>query len=147
MINPIQNQALYPVLQHYTGCKISSISIDGEVLKFKTFRGDIGVVREEINGDWSITIKDEEIYKIERDIFNVLINPSKKSSLEDYIEILNELTNSSDVSYRSRILVSNILIFLQEYILNSDFLPKKSIRVGIFSVLNLKGKKFINCLN
>ena len=147
MLNPIQNQALYPVLQHYTGCKISSISPEGDVLTFRTFMGDLGIVSEDIEGNWNRTIGEEEIYKIERDIFNVLIKPNSKSSLEDYIEILNELTNSPEVSYRSKILVSNILIFLQEYILNSDFLPKKNIKVGIFSVSNLKGKKFINCLN
>jgi hypothetical protein len=147
MIDPIQSNALYPVLQHYTGCRISSIFPDGDVLTFKTFMGDLGIVKEDIEGNWKITIGDEEIYKIEGDIFNILVKPNSKSSLEDYIEILNDLYNRDDVSYRSKILISNILIFLQEYILNSSFLPKKNIKVGIFSVLNLGGKKFINCLN
>ena len=147
MIDPTQSNALYPVLQHYTGCRITSIIPDGDTLTFKTLIGDIGIVKEDFDGNWNITIEGEEIYKIERDIFNALIKPNSKSSLEDYIEILNDLSHSSNISYRSKILVSNILMFLEEYILNSDFLPKKSIRVGIFSVLNLGGKKFINCLN
>jgi hypothetical protein len=147
MFDPIQNQALYPVLQHYTGCKISSVSPEGDVFRFKTLMGDMGIVIEDISGDWSIIIEDEEVYRIEREIFNILIKPDKKSSLEDYIEILNNLTHSGEVSYRSKMLVSNILVFLEEYILSSDFLPKKNIRVGIFSVLNVGGKKFVNCLN
>lgn len=147
MFDPTQNQALYPVLQHYTGCKISSVFPEGDVFKFRTFMGDKGMVMEDISGDWSVIIGEEEVYKIERDIFNILVKPNKKSSLEDYIEILNDLTNDTNVSYRSKLLVSNILIFLEEYILNSDFLPKKDIRVGIFSVLNVGGKKFVNCLN
>lgn len=147
MFDPIQNQALYPVLQHYTGCKISSVSPEGDVFRFKTLMGDMGIVIEDISGDWSIIIEDEEIYRIEREIFNILIKPDKKSSLEDYIEILNNLTHSGEVSYRSKMLVSNILVFLEEYILSSDFLPKKNIRMGIFSVLNVGGKKFVNCLN
>jgi len=147
MFDPIQNQALYPVLQHYTGCKISSVSPEGDVFRFKTLMGDMGIVIEDISGDWSIIIEDEEVYRIEREIFNILIKPDKKSSLEDYIEILNNLTHSGEVSYRSKMLVSNILVFLEEYILSSDFLPKKNIRMGIFSVLNVGGKKFVNCLN
>jgi hypothetical protein len=147
MFDPIQNQALYTVLQHYTGCKISSVSPEGDVFRFKTLMGDMGIVIEDISGDWSIIIEDEEIYRIEREIFNILIKPDKKSSLEDYIEILNNLTHSGEVSYRSKMLVSNILVFLEEYILSSDFLPKKNIRMGIFSVLNVGGKKFVNCLN
>jgi hypothetical protein len=147
MFDPIQNQALYPVLQHYTGCKISSVSPEGDVFRFKTLMGDMGIVIEDISGDWSIIIEDEEVYRIEREIFNILIKPDKKSSLEDYIEILNDLSHSGEVSYRSKMLVSNILVFLEEYILSSDFLPKKNIRVGIFSVLNVGGKKFVNCLN
>jgi hypothetical protein len=147
MFDPIQNQALYPVLQHYTGCKISSVSPEGDVFRFKTLMGDMGIVIEDISGDWSIIIEDEEVYRIEREIFNILIKPDKKSSLEDYIEILNDLLHSGEVSYRSKMLVSNILVFLEEYILSSDFLPKKNIRVGIFSVLNVGGKKFVNCLN
>lgn len=147
MFDPTQNQALYPVLQHYTGCKITSVSPEGDDFTFKTFMGDKGIVSEDISGDWTIIIGNEEIYKIEKDIFNILVKPNKKSSLEDYIEILNDLTNDSSISYRSKVLVSNILLFLEEYILNSDFVPKKSIRVGLFLVLNLMGKKFVNCLN
>lgn len=147
MFNPIQSQALYPVLQHYTGCKISSIFPDGDDLMFKTLLGESGILTEEVSGDWIISIKDEIVYRIEKDVFNVLVKPSKKSSLEDYIDILNELFNNPDVSYRSRLLVMNILNFLEEYIISSDFLPKKSIRVGSFMVFNLYGKKFINSLN
>jgi len=145
--NPIQNQALYPVLQHYTGCKISSISTSGEDFCFRTFIGERGLLTEDQNGDWAITIGDEIVYRIEKDIFNILVKPDKKSSLEDYIDMLDGLIKSPDVSYRSRLLVVNILGFLEEYILNSDFVPKKSVRVGPFMVFNLKGNKIINCLN
>jgi len=147
MLNPTQNQALYPVLQHYTGCKILSISSEGEDLSFKTYMGDGGILKKDRRGNWIIKIGDEIIYKIEKDVFNVLIKPSKKNSLEDYIEILNELYNSSRISYRSKLLVMNILKFLEEYIIGSDFLPKSNIRVGIFMVFNICGTKIINCLN
>jgi hypothetical protein len=147
MFNPIQSTALYPVLQHYTGCKISSISLDGEDFIFKTLLGENGILKEDITGNWNIEIGQELVYTIEKDIFNVLINPDKKSSLEDYIDILNDLFNNKDISYRSRLLVVNIMKFLEEYIISSDFIPKKSLRIGPLLIYNLKGRKIINCLN
>ena len=147
MFNHIQNTALYPVLQHYTGCKISSISLQGDNFIFKTLLGENGILGEDTTGNWSIKIGQELVYTIEKDIFNVLINPDKKSSLEGYLDILNNLFNNKDISYRSRILVVNIIKFLEEYIINSDFVPKKSLRIGHFLIYNLKGEKIINCLN
>jgi hypothetical protein len=147
MFNPIQSTALYPVLQHYTGCKISSISLEGDDFIFKTLLGENGILKEDITGNWSIKIGQELVYTIEKDIFNVLINPDKKSSLEDYIDILNDLFNNKDISYRSRLLVVNIMKFLEEYIISSDFVPKKSLRIGPLLIYNLKGRKIINCLN
>ena len=147
MFNPIQSTALYPVLQHYTGCKISSISLEGDDFIFKTLLGENGILKEDITGNWSIKIGQDLVYTIEKDIFNVLINPDKKSSLEDYIDILNDLFNNKDISYRSRLLVVNIMKFLEEYIISSDFVPKKSLRIGPLLIINLKGRKIINCLN
>lgn len=147
MFNPIQSTALYPVLQHYTGCKISSISLEGDDFIFKTLLGENGILKEDITGNWSIKIGQDLVYTIEKDIFNVLINPDKKSSLEDYIDILNDLFNNKDISYRSRLLVVNIMKFLEEYIISSDFVPKKSLRIGPLLIYNLKGRKIINCLN
>jgi hypothetical protein len=147
MLTPSQSQALYPVLQHYTGSKITSISEDGDDLVFRTFLGEKGFLSENISGDWTIRIGGEVVYNIEREVFDALVNPNEKRSLEDYIDILDDLYNSPDVSYRSRVLVVNILKFLEEYILSSDFLPKRILRVGIFEISNCGGKKFINCLN
>jgi hypothetical protein len=148
MINQLQSQALYPVLQHYTGEKITSISVLGDHnLIFNTFLGDNGFVNQNTRGDWEITIESKVVYTIEKDVFEVLVKPSRKSSLENYVGILNDLFTDKKISDRSRILVFNILLFLEEYIINSDFLPKKNLRVGPFSIFNYKGNKFVYCLN
>ena len=148
MINQLQSQALYPVLQHYTGEKITSISVLGDHnLIFNTFPGDNGFVNQNTRGDWEITIESKVVYTIEKDVFEVLVKPSRKSSLENYVGILNDLFTDKKISDRSRILVFNILLFLEEYIINSDFLPKKNLRVGPFSIFNYKGNKFVYCLN
>ena len=148
MINQLQSQALYPVLQHYTGEKITSISVLGDHnLIFNTFLGDNGFVNQNTRGDWEITIEGKVVYTIEKDVFEVLVKPSRKSSLENYVGILNDLFTDKKISNRSRILVFNILLFLEEYIINSDFLPKRNLRVGPFSIFNYKGNKFVYCLN
>jgi hypothetical protein len=147
-MNQLQSQALYPVLQHYTGEKITSISVlDDHNLIFNTFIGDDGFVNQNTDGDWEIIIENKIVYTIEKDVFEVLVKPSRKSSLENYVGILNDLFNDKKISNRSRILVFNILLFLEEYIINSDFLPKKNLRVGPFSIFNYKGNKFVYCLN
>lgn len=148
MINQLQSQALYPVLQHYTGEKITSISVLGDHnLIFNTFLGDNGFVNQNTRGDWEITIEGKVVYTIEKDVFEVLVKPSRKSSLENYVGILNDLFTDKKISDRSRILVFNILLFLEEYIINSDFLPKRNLRVGPFSIFNYGGNKFVYCLN
>ena len=148
MINQLQSQSLYPVLQHYTGEKITSISVLGDHnLIFNTFLGDNGFVNQNTRGDWEITIEGKVVYTIEKDVFEVLVKPSRKSSLENYVGILNDLFTDKKISDRSRILVFNILLFLEEYIINSDFLPKRNLRVGPFSIFNYRGNKFVYCLN
>ena len=148
MINQLQSQALYPVLQHYTGEKITSISVLGDHnLIFNTILGDNGIVNQNTRGDWEITIEGKVVYTIEKDVFEVLVKPSRKSSLENYVGILNDLFTDKKISDRSRILVFNILLFLEEYIINSDFLPKRNLRVGPFSIFNYRGNKFVYCLN
>jgi hypothetical protein len=147
MFNSGGKQALYPVLQHYTGCKISSIFLDGEYLAFVTFLGEKGILTEDESGDWLVKIGEEVVYRIEGDIFNALVNPDKKNTLEDYVEILNRLCRKPNVSYRSKVLLGNIIKFLEEFILVSDFIPKKKIRIGSFEVFNLNGGKIINSLN
>jgi hypothetical protein len=137
MFNSGGKQALYPVLQHYTGFKISSIFLDGEYLSFVTFLGERGILNEDPSGDWNIKIEDKIVYRIEKDIFNVLVNPDKRNTLEDYIEILNRLCRKPNVSHRSKILLSNIIKFLEEFILNSDFVPQKKIRIGSFEIFNI----------
>ena len=101
MINQLQSQALYPVLQHYTGEKITSISVLGDHnLIFNTFLGDNGFVNQNTRGDWEITIEGKVVYTIEKDVFEVLVKPSRKSSLENYVVILNDLFTDKKISDR-----------------------------------------------
>jgi hypothetical protein len=147
MLTPSQSQALYPVLQHYTGTKIVSISDRGEELIFSNSWGQSGLLIENNKGDWEIIIGQELVDRIEKDVFEALVKPTVKSNIEEYIKILDHLTTDSKVSYRSKVLVSQILGILEEFILNSDFLPKKEIKLGSFWIFNYKGNKFINSLN
>ena len=52
-----------------------------------------------------------------------------------------------DVKYRSKILINQILKVLEDFVLNSEFVPKKSMVISPFWVFIYKGRKFINGLN
>jgi hypothetical protein len=147
MLTPSQSQALYPVLQHYTGTKIVSISDRGDELIFSNSWGQSGLLIENNKGDWEIIIGHELVDRIEKDVFEALVKPEVKSNIEEYIKILDHLTTDSNVSYRSKILVSQILGILEEFILNSNFVPKKEIKFGPFWIFSYKGNKFVNSLN
>ena len=142
-----KNSALYPLLQHYIGSKVTSIIPNHDVLSFETLLGQKGELHLEENGDWKILIGEEIIDTIEGEVFNALVNPDVKVSLEEYLDILRILGSENSVSYRSRILVMQILKVLGDYILSSPFVPKNMITIGPFIVFSYKGDKFINCLN
>lgn len=145
-LTPLQNQALYPVLQHYTGSVIMDIFLQNDVIFFNTLLGNKGEIFENNNGDWSISIEGEIIEVVEKDVFQILINPSNNQILEDYWEKLNELS-SLQLRWRSKTLLNGIISVLREYIMNSDFNPLRPIRVDEFVVYDLKGNKTIICLN
>jgi hypothetical protein len=145
-LTPLQSQALYPVLQHYTGAPIIDVFLKNEVINFNTMLGSAGKIMEDINGDWKILIEDEIVDVVERDVFQILIKPSKNQMLGDYWGKLNELVNLP-LRYRSKTLLNGIISVLKEYIISSDFNPIKPIKVGSFVVQDLKGKKTIICLN
>lgn len=147
MLTQAQNQALYPVLQHYTGAQISSISSEEEILYFTTPIGEVGKVIEGDNGDWNIIIGGEIVEYIEKQVFDTLVKPNDKSTIEDYLYQLNSLILKSNLKYRSKTLVSEIIKFLEDYILTSDFAPKKPISIGAFVIFTYKGKKMVSCLN
>jgi len=147
MLSKTQNQALYPVLQHYTGSQIISISSENGILLFKNSWGQTGKVIENSDGDWQVIIENEIVDIIEQDVFNILIKPNKKNTLEDYLYQLNSLMNQSKLKYRSKLLIAEIIKFLEDYILTSDFLPKKFLIISPFIIFNYKGNKIINCLN
>lgn len=147
MVDLSKNLALYPLLQHYVGSQVTSIISKGEILSFNTLLGDRGELSEEDNGDWRIMINHKLVEIIEKDVFQTLINPSKKVSLNSYLNVLRKLEKKKSISYRSSVLVGQIIKVLEEYVINSEFIPKKPIRAGIFLVLGAKDIKCIHCLN
>lgn len=147
MLTKSQNRALYPVLQHYTGTQISSIFSEGDSLLFDTSWGEKGRLLEDPEGNWNIVINNEIVESIEKIVFDALVKPSRKSTVDEYLVDLNELISCKHLKYRSKILVSEIIKFLEDYILTSNFAPKKPISIGPFAIFSFKGKRMVNCLN
>jgi hypothetical protein len=71
--------------------------------------GQKGEIIETADGDREITIDQEVVYKIEKKVFETLITPDSKNTLEDYLSILKNLLEDSKITYRSKILVNQIL--------------------------------------
>ena len=147
MLSELQSQALYPVLQHYTGSKITFIYLEGENLAFDTIDGESGEVLENHEGNWDIVINGEVIENIERMVFEVLVNPDQKITMDLYLIQLNELVNRSKLKYRSKLLVRAIIKLLEDYILTSDFAPKIPIQIGPFIIGSHSGIRTFQCLN
>ncbi len=146
MLTPSQNKALYPLLQYYTGSEIQKIIYKENKAIFSTKYGQIGELIESDNGDWKIIIEEEEIGLIEKIVFETLIIPDKRSTVIEYVKKLDNLLDSS-IRYKSKILVTQTIKVLEGYIINSDFIPEKSVRIGNFCVYGHKNLKFIYCLN
>lgn len=142
-----QNKALYPLLQHYIGSQVTSIVPNNGSILFVTLMGQKGELHETANGDMEIVIDQEIVYTIEKKVFEALITPSQKISIVEYLDLLRDLSNDKSVTYRSRILVNQIIKVLEGYVINSDFIPEKTLEVGSFVIFNYKGNKLINCLN
>jgi hypothetical protein len=147
LLNQSQNNALHHVLQHYIGGQITSISPVGDSVIFNTFLGQKGRFYENEEGDWSIVIDDQEIEKIEKNVFKALITPESKNNFEDYLGILHSLISDENLRYRSAILVKQILKILESYAILSDFVPKKNLKVGPFMIFRYNKNKFIYSLN
>lgn len=148
-MTPIQNKSLYPILEHYTGSVITSVDaiVHGN-FAFSTKDGNNGFLIKDILGkNWLIQIDGESVDSIEKEVFDTLVNPDSKSTLEDYLDKLHVLALSDNVKYRSKVLVSKMSAILEEYILNSDFVPNKELRIGTFSIFGFKNKRFTYCLN
>ena len=146
LIEP-QNKALYPLLQHYIGSQVTSIIPNNGSILFVTLMGQKGELHETSNGDMEIVIDQEIVYTIEKKVFEALITPSQKITLIDYLDLLRDLLSDKGITYRSRILVNQIIKVLEEYVINSDFIPEKTLEVGPFVIFNYKGNKLVNCLN
>jgi hypothetical protein len=147
LLNQSQNTALHHVLQHYIGGQITSIFPIGDSVKFNTLLGQKGEFYKNEQGDWSIVIDNQEIEKIENEVFKALITPESKNNLEDYLGILYSLVSDTNLRYRSAILVKQILKILESYAILSDFVPEKSLKVGSFTIFRYKKDKFVYSLN
>ena len=147
MLTLSQNLALYPLLQHYIGSQVTSIIPNQTYLSFNTLLGERGELHMEDNGDWRIIIGSEIIDTIESEVFKTLISPDAKIKIEEYLDLLKSLGTQENISYRSRVLVQQILKVLEDYVVNSDYVPKRMIQVGPFIIFRHEGIKFMNCLN
>lgn len=146
MLTGTQNKALQSVLLHYTGKEMQSITPFDDLIVFVTPAGESGRITRNFDGDMEIIIGDELVDIIEKRVYNLLITPDVGNSLEVYMKELRTLC-ADKISYRSKILIEQILKILELCVLNSDFIPAQSLEVKPFVIHNYKGEKLLYCLN
>jgi hypothetical protein len=139
-----QKNILVPMLEHFVGNHVFGIKMLEDSVLFKTDIGANGLISKNINGDWDIIIGDEVVYELEDELLNVLIPGDEKFQIDDYYQNLNNLLNS-DLKYRSKSLVIQIVRTLQIFILNAEIKPINPIIFGPFQVYTSKisGKNII----
>lgn len=132
------------MLEHFVGNHVFGIKMLEDSVLFKTDIGANGLISKNINGDWDIIIGDEVVYELEDELLNVLIPGDEKFEIDDYYHNLNNLLNS-DLKYRSKSLVIQIVRTLQIFILNAEIKPINPIKFGPFQVYTSKisGKNII----
>lgn len=148
MLNLEREKALYPIIKHYTGADVQSVYCeDEEIYTFTTVLGEYGEVYKSLDGDWNIKIENRVVESIEDIVFNILVTPREKSEMTQFIDRARTVLNDDKIRYRSKVLITNIVKILEDVVLNSSFVPKKSMVISPFWVFIYKGKKFINGLN
>jgi len=146
MLTGTQNKALQSVLLHYTGKEMQSITPFDDLIVFITPTGESGRIIRNLDGDMQIIIGDDLVDIIEKRVYNILITPDVGNSLEVYMKELRTLC-ADKISHRSKLLIEQILKILELCVLNSDFIPAKSLEVKPFVIHNYKGEKLLYCLN
>jgi hypothetical protein len=147
MLNLDREKALYPIIKHYTGVDIQSVYEEDGVYNFRTMLGERGEVYKSEAGNWDITIEDQYIETVEDIVFNILVIPEDKSEMYQFMKKARVVLEDDDIKYRSKILITQILKVLEDFVLNSEFVPNKSMVISPFWVFIYKGRKFINGLN
>lgn len=149
MVSGSKNKALNSIIQHYIGEPVSSVEEGDRCFLFRTGFGKSGSVRRSINGnDWVISIEGEIIDSIEYEVFSTLVETDGNYTLGQYSSVLQNLIESEKIKYRSKSLVSKILVILEDYMINSeDFIPSDPVIIGTNCIFSHRGIRFMYCLN
>ena len=147
MLNLSREKALYPIIKHYTGMDVYSVYEEENGYRFTTVLGEDGEINKSFEGDWDIIIENKKVESIEDIVFNILVLPEEKSEMSQFIKKAKGIIEDSTVRYQSKILLDNIIKILEEFVLNSEYVPNTNMIIPPFWVCIYKGRKFINGLN
>lgn len=149
MVSGSKNKALNSIIQHYIGEAVTGVEETDKCFLFRTGFGKTGsVIRSIIGNEWFISIEGEIVDSIESEVFTTLVETEGSYTLDQYASILQNLIESEKIKYRSKSLVSKILVILEDYMVNSeDFIPKNPVRIGTNCIFSHRGIRFMYCLN
>ena len=143
----IKEYVLYPVLQYYLGYQIQELrEKHSEYFSFETSVGLSGQMRYNTSTqNWDVCINETLIEEIEGIVLEVFI-PSKEPHVADYYKALRKLFKEN-ISDKSKKLVKNVMISLEESILTQKMRLETPITIEPFFVFNLDNQKQVIVLN
>lgn len=141
------NDILFPIIEHYTGIRVSRIKRSDELVLFKTSLGQGGKIERNIEGDWDLVIDDEKVAEIEDILFSVFCESKDQPPIDKYYNKLVGLKNKGVLNYKSNILVDQLIASIEFLILNMDVELEDPLAMGPFFTFNHNGTKHVLVLN
>jgi hypothetical protein len=137
----------FPIIEHYTGIRISKVKRIEESILFKTALGQLGKIERNIEGDWDLLLDEEKVAEIEDSLFSIFCEPKNQPPIDKYYNQLLGLKKKGVLNYKSNVLVDQLITSIEFLILHMDVQLEDPIAMGPFFTFNHNGTKHVLVLN
>lgn len=137
----------FPIIEHYTGIRVSKVRRIDELILFKTALGQAGKIERNIEGDWDLLVDEEKVAEIEDVLFSIFCEPRDQPPIDKYYNELLRLKRRGVLNYKSNVLVDQLITSIEFLILHMDVQLEDSITMGPFFTFSHKGTKHVLVLN
>lgn len=137
----------FPIIEHYTGIRVSKVRRIDELILFKTALGQAGKIERNIEGDWDLLVDEEKVAEIEDVLFSIFCEPRNQPPIDKYYNELLRLKKEGVLNYKSNVLVDQLITSIEFLILHMDVQLEDPIAMGPFFTFNHNGTKHVLVLN
>lgn len=137
----------FPIIEHYTGIRVSKVRRIDELILFKTALGQAGKIERNIEGDWDLLVDEEKVAEIEDVLFSIFCEPRDQPPIDKYYNELLRLKRRGVLNYKSNVLVDQLITSIEFLILHMDVQLEDPIAMGPFFTFSHNGTKHVLVLN